>query len=204
MKNSSSWIRQEDVNEAADRLLTKTPDADANPDTITAYQVAKDLDCSPNTSIYRKFEIWKTSKLAERKACSIDLPAELTEGLALVFDRLKTQAMAELTTILRTVATSIDETANLKVAEAHRARHEAMAKVSELVDSWEKTEIERDQLAADLEACTSELAARTDEVNVLRGRLAQALEDRGKPPSDMRAPSTNGTSGGGLNVPIDP
>lgn len=102
-------------------------------------------------------------------------------------DRFKAEFMAVAIRTIGAAIHNLDEAANVKVAEATRARTEAEANAEALLDDWEKDSLALEEakqriaeLDADLAECRTEklrLEGRVQQIMAERERASQAYAD---------------------------
>lgn len=175
MAKSSDWQNQETIEQEAERCLEE---GEATLSTITAYQVAKRLGCSANPTIYKYFSAWKDRKKAEAAGPPIQIPVEFERGLATLFDRFKADYLSSTTAMLGSAMRTLDDSANLKVAEEQRARADEKAFSTDIFAQWEREAQEHDAARETIARLENELAECRAEKLRLEGRLEQIMADR--------------------------
>lgn len=163
MKNSSEWVRQPEVDQAADAILAE---GKTTLETITAYQVGDRLDRSANPSMYAKFRDWRSRRRAEAEPIAVDVPPEAEANIRAIFMRLTDEGVDACLGAVRVVGGNLDRVAMLRIGDAERRADKAEAETADVVAIGEK-----------IEEALSAATTRIDELEQLIAN-AQRREDR--------------------------
>lgn len=197
MKESNEWVRQQMVDEAADKVLQQRG---CDVTEIKPYWVAAELNCNPNGALSAKVYDWRKRRLAERAVQTIEVPPEAEAEFRSILDRVAEDAMGGFLRTVRTVGSDIDRSATLRIADAERRRDQAEAELMDLVQLCQKAEeqvLTLEKRASELEEQLQDLRGREQR---LLGRLEQQEANArpvGHQPAAAASPEPIGTDDNG-------
>lgn len=174
VKESNEWVRQQQVDKAADEILA---DRQCDVSEVKAYQVAKRLDCDANGAIHAKVRDWRHRRRAEMETAAIDIPPGFQAQFRGILDRMVMEAGDHFVRAVRSVGGDLDRSATLRVTDAERRRDEAEEETAEIVELCQKTEAKLADAHTRIAALEQALADAQRREDTLRGRLEQRQAD---------------------------
>lgn len=207
MKDSSEWIRQPAVDEAADAILSHRRCAIGE---VLPNWIAKRLDGEPNGELYAKVYDWRRRREAEGNAHTIEVPPMVEAAFRAILDQLTAQGMASFLQAVRSVGGDIDRVWALRAADAERRRDQAEAQCVDVLALCRKAET---SLAA-AEERIGELERSLEEARLYQARLqgraeqseaaARAVRPSVTPMSDRPASAADIEMAGQLVMMFEP
>jgi len=174
MKASSEWVRQPMVDEAADAIVAKRKCVIAD---VTAYQVAKSLDCEPNGELHTKIRDWRRRRQHEAAVTAIDVPPEAEAEFGGVLDRMTGEAKAIFRSTIQRVGSDFERSKTLRVVDAERRRDAAEAETDQVLELWQKTEADLSDALLKIGELNQALVEAKSREDRLTGRLDQRNAD---------------------------
>lgn len=144
MKNSDEWVRQSDVDQAANELLLEH---NGDMSKVRGYAVAQRLGCkSASQSIYTKVEIWRQRQVGSPLFGDVVAPKSLVSAISTAFEAFKAQLITTVGTEFETCASNAIAKAEARVSDAERRVTEKQEDMNDLISHCEKVELECDVL----------------------------------------------------------
>lgn len=178
MKESSEWVRQKTVDEAASKIVVERQCTVAE---VKPYWVAKKLGVDPSGEIYEKVYDWQRRAEAENAGSAVVVPAEAEAEFRNALDHLTAAGMASFIRAVRMAGGAFDHAAGLRVADAELRANRANAARVDVLALCREAETERDEGVARIVELEHALAEAQRQIERLTGRLEQrAIDDDNK------------------------
>lgn len=154
---------------AADRIVEETG---VSPSEVSGYAVSMAaFGRKPNGDFYVHFEEWLKLRRAVPGAPPADMPAEAAAELEQWTDYLKSQITQRVTSIVRDIAGSFDQTTAMRVGALERLNADQARRGQAVIATLVETEAELGEAQARIAALSDELRQEREQVQRLLGRL---------------------------------
>ncbi len=181
---------------AGDKIVSETG---VNPSEITGYAVSMAaFGRKPNGDFYTHFEQWLKQRRAVPGAPPVDMPAEAATELDEWSDHLKAQIMQRVTSIVRSVAGSFEQTTALRVVALERLCADQARRNQEVLGTLVDTEAELEGVRTQITTLTRELQQERERVQRLLGRLEERSMVKSEPPEAAGERMASAASTGAL------